>query len=136
MAFRFTGLLTRCPPEGVRHTALKPGHVVRPLEAPQVGSAIRMPQWQPRREMLEPYLEELGIAGADWVFLACEAWSGPIDYVQRYGQIGAERLESVAQYDQKARRLYLDLMERFGLGAEAEDFQPLRRDFWGRLSGA
>lgn len=131
MAFRFTGVLSRAAPETVPPAALMPGHVLRPLEAPQAGLALKMPKWQPRREMLEPYLERLGLLEHDWVFLAYETWSGPVDYVQRYGQIGDRRLESIAQYDQKAARLYRDLMEEFGLAGEIEDFGPLRRGYFG-----
>lgn len=131
MAFRFTGVLSRVPVEQVRLSALQPRHVVRPLGEPHDGLVLRMPQWQPAREMLEPYLEDLGLLGADWVFLAYEEWSGPVDYLQRYGQIGGDRLESIAHYDQKAQRLYVDLMERFGLGEMTEDCPFLNRSFWG-----
>lgn len=130
MAFRFTGLLSRTLTDDLNSAALKPRHVACALDAPQTGLVLRMPDWQPSREMLEPYLTDLGLAGADWVFIAYEEWSGPVDYFQRYGQIGAERLESISAYDQKAQRLYTELMERFGLGDVADGFAPLRRGFW------
>lgn len=130
MAVRFTGVLSRTPTSSLRTGQMKRGHVAVALDAPQTGLVLRMPQWQPKREMLEPYLDDIGLLGADWVFITYETWSGPVDYFQRYGQIGEDRLESIAQYDQKAQRLYSELMERFGLGAEAEDFPPLRKGFW------
>lgn len=92
---------------------------------------LHMPSWQPARDMLEPYLGELGMLGTDWVFLAYEEWNGPVDYFQRYGQIGADRLESIAQYDHKAQRLYAEMMDRFGLGPLSEGFEPLSRGYWG-----
>lgn len=131
MPVRFTGVLSRVPVGAVQLAALKPRHAVRPLDAPQSGVVLNMPGWQPAREMLEPYLADLGLDAADWVFLTYETWTGPVDYVQRYGQIGGERLESISQYDQKAQRLYTELMERFGLGAEAADFPPLQQGYWG-----
>ena len=131
MAVRFTGVLSRAPASSVQADRLKPGHMVWPFDPPHVGLVLRMPKWQPGRDMLEPYLDDIGILGADWAFIAYETWSGPVDYFQRYGQVGADRLESISQYDQKAQRLYQDLMERFGLGEEADDFAPLRKGFWG-----
>lgn len=131
MPTRFTGVLSRVPAEGVAQGALKPRHAIRPLPAREVGCVLNMPSWQPARDMLEPYLGDLGMQGTDWVFLAYEEWNGPVDYFQRYGQIGDDRLESIAHYDQKAQRLYLDLMDRFGLGHLAEGFEPLSRGYWG-----
>lgn len=130
MPVRFTGLLSRTPVEALNLAALEPRHAARPLDAPEVGLVLRMPEWQPAREMLEPYLERIGLLGADWLFLAYEEWSGPVDYVQRYGQIGETRVESVSAYDFKARRLYAELMEMFGLGAQAEGFAPLQKGYW------
>ncbi|WP_136635222.1 hypothetical protein [Pseudooceanicola onchidii] len=131
MAVRFTGVLSRAPVTSLQQAGLKPGHMVYPLDPPHDGLVLRMPKWQPKREDLEPYLETLGLNGADWAFIAYETWSGPVDYFQRYGQIGEDRLESIAQYDQKAQRLYSELMERLGLGALAEGFAPLQKGFWG-----
>lgn len=128
---RFTGLLSRAAPGDVRVAALKPRHIVRPFEDDEPGLVIRMPEWQPAREMLEPYLGDLGIADHDWMFIAYETWSGPVDYFLRYGQVGGATIGSVSAYDFKARRLYPAAMEAFGLAHMSDDFAPLRRGYWG-----
>ena len=131
MAMRFTGLLSRAAVTDVAVAALKPGHLVRPFEDDEPGLVIRMPGWQPAREMLAPYLADLGIAQADWMFIAYETWAGPVDYFQRYGQVGDQAIGSVSQYDFKARKLYPEAMEIFGLSHMTDDFAPLRRGYWG-----
>jgi hypothetical protein len=134
MAYEFKGFFAKPPvPQPV---GLPTGAVWRVIGAPFRGVGLLLPEPFSRTpEVPEVWqlAHQLGLAGADWLYLTYLCWGGRIEFVYGFGACGDRTFGPVQESDPHAvEGAYTVLMGEFGVSAaDAHYFPPFVRGFWG-----
>jgi hypothetical protein len=105
-----------------------------------VGVGVRLPELCGKSITpfeVEQLRSDVGLGQAsDWIYLMYDCWAGRIDAV--YGLGGAAGQEFGPHEEsnvEKAKAAFVELMGMFGVRpADAINFPPFYRDFWGEQS--
>jgi hypothetical protein len=137
MTYRFTGFLAR----GIGHVTdsaeLPAGATVRSIQTPFAGMGIALASLagkQPSSSELLAIANQTGIAKASaWLFIDYETWAGAVDAVYALGVTDGSAFGPFDDSSgETAEATYVDAMARIGVSeADALDFQPFYRGFWG-----
>lgn len=128
MAYKFTGFFSRS--QQIKQSALMADHVFRELETPFVGCGILAPEMRPSFNEALQYMQTLGIASQDWMYMNYSTWAGPVEYVLAFGMRNGQAFGPLEGEDQDGEEAYENAMEVFGLADYAADFAPFERGFW------
>lgn len=135
MAYQFAGLFSKFWPGGVLESA--PGVVWKVIDTPFAGVGVRLAALlgeSPPPGEVEALRERYGLGQVkDWLYLSYDCWGGRIDFVYGLGSRGGRRFGPVEDSAMETvEAAYLGLMAEFGVSAaDAENFPPFRRGFWG-----
>lgn len=129
MAYAFTGIFSNAPEADP--AALPQGHIFRQVTRPFTGCGILAPGLTASFPDCIAYLDRLGIAGSDWVFLDYQTWAGPIERVIGIGQRDGVAFGPIRGDGAEGETAFLAVLDAFGLPEPASVyFAPFERGFW------
>ena len=136
MAYRFTGFLVPLLSTFEKSAELPADAIVRAIHVPLSGTGIALPSLggkHPSAQELLALAEQLGIAVADsWLYIDYVTWGG-IDAVYAFGSFQGQPFGPIDDSNlETVEMTYVEVMSCIGISkADALDFQPFNRGFWG-----